>query len=436
MSLKEYFQTSTAEPQLSVEEHETVIIATQETVDEIEVGFEDIKRLELANDHLLALESIVSDIEQVTERDRRLVQLTTDSILADFDLNHQHIFGSLESDESATISLEGVGEFISNIWKAIVRTVKRVWEAILAFFGRIKDQSERLKKQNEKMRERMRAVAGKSMVTRQVELERDADQIAIDGRVPKNGKEIVDNLRVMAQQVDVVYNDYAKVLVDTGRALESAIVKFDLEKPEESLRKVVEASNKLSMDAIRASTAKMGNGKIKDKRWPDKEVIGGAHLMGGKNLFHITSSVKPKEDNVLALSEISRKREFIFDKTSDKGHKVVTAKIATVTSEEGVEIAQLNKQIIETIASFDKEKKSVDKVRRDLEKAGDVLEKRAKKASTEVPDNTGTYVQEALKFVTSYSQWAARPMVDMGSHFYKVVRATTTVCNKSADNYE
>lgn len=436
MSLKEYFEPHTFGIELSITEHENAIVETQEAVDEMEAGFEDIDRLETTQGQLATLESIVGEIEEVTERDLRLVQLTADSILSDFDLNHRHIFGSLESSVNTGVSMEGVGEFIESIWKAIVRAVKRVWEAILAFFGRIKDQSSRLKKQNEKMRERMGSVAGKTATNKQIELERDADQIAIDGRVPKNGKEIVDNLRIMSQQVDVVYNDYAKLLVDVGRKLESLIVKFDINKPEESLRKVVDSANSLSLDAIRASTAKMGNGRIKDKRWPANHVIGGAHLMGGKNLFHITSSVKPKEDNVLALSEISRKREFIFTKTSEKDHKVVSAKLATVSSEEGIEIAQLNKQIIETIAGFDKEKKAVDDVRRNLEKAGDELSKRIKKSAGDFPDNNTMYVDEALKFVTAYSQWAARPMVDMGSHFYKVVRSTITICNKSADNYE
>lgn len=435
MSLENYF----TEPELVLsEEAQTQAVAdTQDLQHEVHFFIEDSERLEGVQEGLEGLKGIIASIESATAKDIALVRSAGDLALAGTGADHTSLFPSLESAEGATISVEGIGEIISDIWRAIVRAVKRVWEAIMGFFGKIKDQAGRLKKQNTAMRERMSKVAGKKPKSKQTNLEREAEQIAIAGRVPKNGKEIVDNLRVMSQQAGVVYKDYANQLVSTGDKLIAALNKFDITKPSESLERVVEASNTLSLDAVKAMMAKMGNGTIKDSRWANMQVIGGAHLLGGKNIFQITSSAKAEKGNVLELSEKARKRELTLANTEAKaGRKITNATIATIESEQGIEIAQLNEQIIEVIAEFDKRKDKIDKVRRQLEQAGYDLEKNSKKANETVPDNSAMYVAEALKYVTAYGHWTAKPMVDMGSHFYSVVRATITVCNKSVANYE
>lgn len=119
-----------------------------------------------------------------------------------------------------------------------------------------------------------------------------------------------------------------------------------------------------------------------------------------------------------------------------EGNKIVSAKLKTVTAQQGVEIAQLNSTILNTLTDFDKQSKAIDKTRRELTRAGEALAKKAEGKDDSIPSNVDLYIQEALKYVSTFSEWSSSPMVDMGRHYVKVTRATITYCNKSAKNYE
>lgn len=435
MSLNKYFETET----VSVSEESVALLAAgiEQDLNEVEMYGDYVEQLEASAEGLGSLGELVGGIESATPRELSLIQFATDTITKPLGVDAQTLYGSLEDCEGSTISLEGLGQIIADIWKAIVRGIKKIWDSIKALFGKVKDQVKKLKEQNDNMRDKMGVAAKKTLMKKEVELDRDAAYLAIGTTLPRNGKDVADTLQVMAQQADVIYRDYTKLLVDVGERMVGAINRFDVNKPEESLKAVVEASKELKFDAIQQSLAKMGNGKGKDKRWPDKEVTHGGSLLGGKTLYYVTACNKGKESNVLAFSECARKQELFLDDTVAKKPKFDVARLKTVTPEDATVIYQQNKAILETVDGFNKkDKERIDKTFRLLEKAGDDLSKRVQRAEEKVPESTKLYVDDAMKFVSAYSKWCHKPLPQIATHYLKVVRVVITLCNKSAQNYE
>lgn len=435
MSLSIFFNEVTAsavDDSFSIESSEMDLL---EDAVEIDTCIDDLDHLNFSRAQLISLEAAINTIEQATPSDIHLTQLTLNATVGRLGLSETDAVPSLESSLNSTISTEGIKNIIAEIWKAIVRVVKRVWESIVAFYKKLFGHSKKLNKTNDEMRRRMGGAARLSLKERLVEVERDGEYLAIGGRVPKDGQEVVENLRVMAQQLDVVYKDYAGQLVETGATLTKALNGFDLAKPEKSLGDVVTAANHLKLDATRETFAFKGQtGEKKTSKGVTS--ITGPELMGGHALLHRYSTQRDKEDNALTRSEVVRTRCFIFEPTVKEGNKIVSAKLKTVTAQQGVEIAQLNSTILNTLTDFDKQSKAIDKTRRELTRAGEALAKKAEGKDDSIPSNVDLYIQEALKYVSTFSEWSSSPMVDMGRHYVKVTRATITYCNKSAKNYE
>lgn len=436
MGLEQYLEepitvlSEEEQTQASVEGHEALFNGRQ-ALDEL--------------DHLYAIVSgvqslkiAVEGIEQVTENDLSMIRSAGDLALTGVGVGHEVLFPSLESVTlGETISTEGLSAAIKKIWETIRRVVASVWTSIANFFRKMRDQTGRLWKQNENMRKRMSNISAKDPQQTQIEITRDAEQLIVNGKYPRDSKAIIDGLRLMSSYGQVVFTDYTDQLIAVGETLVKTINGFDLEKPEESLQAVVRATDGLKLDAINKAMGRVGSNEVNDGRWPDRRVVASNPMPGNKSLFFVGSKANPKEKNVLTLSERSQQRKFMFrNTTSSRQNKPNgSIRIKTIYPSDGIEIYQLNKQILDVVWNYDKQRAKLERIRKSLLKSGDGLQKRTDASGAKIPESTTVYVKEALDYISAYTHWVFNPVADMASQMYATVRASISVCNKSAEVY-
>lgn len=438
MSLAKYLDNTVEEDALlSEEEQIQSAIGIEKCLMDIDESMEDVERLEKMGCGMESLKEVIDSIEHATSQDITMAKVATDALMSTVNMGHEQLLPSLESSMGASISTKSFNEAINKVWRAIVRVIRNVWNSVLEFFDKLKEQTNRLKSRNDKMRTKMDELGTKNKTTNTVKIDRDAEYLVIDDKPVRNGDDIVENLKVMTQQVDVVYNTYANALVSTGEKLVEALTRFDISKPDESLNAVSDAANTLGLEGMRKSLGK-GSKEVSVKKWKPSKVFKAESNLGNKALFHITS---PKADpsNALERAEISSKRSLAYDnfKPDAKVPKYSEIGIKTLTSTQGIAITRYNKMLLDTLDTLDvKQRARIAKVRRDLEKAGDSLEKRKDKMPDGTSETTNIYIASAQQFVKAFSFWSAKPMTNLGNHCTKVIRANLTVCSKSYDCYE
>lgn len=436
MALEQYMK----EPEVVLDEHDQSlsIVESAEQLHELDYALEEIARLSDMEQGLKSLQSVVESLESPTANELALIRTSSNLAVAGSNVDYNAVFPGLESiEEGQTVSTEGLSEVIARIWKAIMNTIQRIWDTISSFFGKIANQTGRLRKQNENMRARMSRVSGGEAKSKDVEIDRDADQLLIQDKIPNNTRTIIEGLWRMSQYGNVVYQQYSQQLINVGQNLTSALNGFDMAKPEESLAKVVRATDDLRFDAIKKAMGQVGSNEVQDKRWADRRVMASMPMLGNRSLFFIASKADANENNVMALSERARVRRFLFKNTIDRKRKSPgKVRVKTVAPDEAIEIYQINKLIIDMVADYANQKDKYTRMRRQLEKAGDALQKRADKSGPDVPDSSSVYVKEALQYVVAYSSWSANPVTHMASQMFATVRAAISLCNKSAQVYE
>lgn len=439
MSLAEYFENSLSQGvELSVEEVGLVDSGLTEATVEVNSGFEDITHLEDMGVNLESLKSSIESIESATENDIRLVHIATESIMGSVGVGTQSLLPSLESAEGSTISTEGVGKALSDLWKAIVRGIRKVWDAILRFFGLLKDKTKSLQKRNDEVAKKFKDLGSAKPKKDKIQVDNVAEMMLKGRSTPiTKGKDVTELLRQMGQQADFVYSDYVERLVSTGEALTDALKQFDPKDIDGSLNQVVKAAETMEWEKLENHFSKMGGQNVNVKKWNAARVKKASDNLGGRSLFFVAGSKSP--DNTPSEKAEHTSKFYMLYENSNPDQEPETQKkleFDTLSVKEGDAITKHNADILKALDKMDsKKQKAIDKARQDLEKAGSDLTERISN-SDDVSDSAKNSVQMAQRFVKSYSEWVAKPTINMGKHYTKAVQSVLVVCSKSLEAYE
>lgn len=393
----------------------------------------EIHELDAFQATLEELRSIASDMDHPTQTEIDLLRLNVRTVLADSRISTEALIPGLESASAGdytTVSLEDVDKTLDRIYKTVVKWMRTIWEYIVAFYRKVTDNTERLKRQNDNMRDRMQVASKGQLQQKRLELDSEIAHLTMDGKVPTGGKEIIEGLQRLRVQGDVIYRDYTDSLAKAGNSLADAISAFDPDKPHESLERVYEAAKEVDFRRM----IQLSKGKtVQDKRWKDGAVSALDPLPGNKSIFFYYPAVTDEQE-LLAKAELRRRKSVLFEDTSEKGNKGAKGGVInTIEPSDGYEIHRLNGEILGMLSDYGKQRSTIDKAHRRVQGAVDKLNSMQKKASATAAGKI--YFEQVIKFAQAYSFWVKNPQVGLTAQIQKTIRASILACNKSATNY-
>ena len=390
-----------------------------EEVEFLWIGLEDLK-------------GTIESLDNPTTRELALVKKYGDTLLSTLGISTETLIPGLEDiGNGNVVSLEEVDGVLVRFAKTILSWMQSVWEYVGSFFNRIADNVNRLRDHNQKMRDRMVEASKGKMVEGSIELPREVNNLAIDGKPPSNGNDIIQGLKRLQEQSDVVFKDYMVSLVGVGSALADAIGQYDENKPEQSLERVYNAASDLDLKRLIDLT----KGKtVQDARWKNGSASTSEPLPGNKSIIFYYPRVAGK-DALLAKSETRRRKAVLFEDTRAKQNKLSgNLKMKTIQVAESYEINRLVNDLLSTLDFYKTKRKELDKVHKRVISAIRNMEKR-QKAIDSNSQSDRVFYQEVMKYGQTFSFWVKNPQVPLASQISRTCRAAIIACNHSSEAY-
>lgn len=394
----------------------------------------DMRQLESLQVNLESLRDVAATMEEPTEREIALLRLSLESLLSDSGVDTNTLLPSLESDSgqgSVQPSLEAMDNVLKRMLETILKWMKTVWEYMKNFFTKALDATHRLSRQNDNMRDRMKVASGGTLQQKKFEMATEIVHLTIDGKQPANGDDIIEGLKRMRVQADVIYKDYTSSLSKAGQEIADAITAYDNTKPEESLQRVYDAAKEINLERM----IQLTNGKdISDSRWESGSIKALDPLPGGQSIFFFFPQVAG-QDALLAKSELRRRKAILLDTSQAKEKKVrPSGVVETLTPGQGYEIYRLNKELLEMIKDYAGQRKFIDKAHESVQSAIKKMESIQKKDGDDSQSNR-VYFEEVVRYGQAFSYWVKNPHVALTSQIQKTIRAAIVAANHSTDNY-
>ena len=422
-------------PVISMEEE---VLMTGEAADDLaqaETEISEVERVEDLADALEDLAEVAETIEEATPTDLAMVETAARAALAGSDVEVEEVLPALESYAGTRISVETIRDTARRLWDNIVEMLKKVWEKVEGFFYKIVGTIPRLRKAAEALKDRAEATVGKSVEEAKTNLGGEAGTLAVGKAGPKTAGDVMGALDAVASQGEVVFKKYAATVADAGEKMASAIGEFSIEKPEESLKKVVQASRALKLEEIsKLCSAKATN----DTRWPNGVASLAPALPGGKSIVYVLGHFD-ESAGALAGAE-ARRRTYaeVVQTEAKKGDSIRSGEISTLSTGDAIAIAEKVLGICDQIEEYQRGKgaKDIAKARDKMKDAGAKATKAMEKDRKDAGAAPIAQYKAAINFNVAYGRWATTPMGSLASISLATCRAAIVVANKSLSNYK
>lgn len=399
----------------------------------IETLDREMSQLEGAVESLESLREIMGTMDEASERETALIQHSVRTLLADTRVSVEALLPGYEETGvvNLTASLEASGNVVQRMIKAVLAFMKKIFDYVKDFFVRVTSNNETLLRQNTNMRERMEVASKGTLQQKKVEMSSDIRHLTVNGKPPKNGDGVIEGLKTLRVQSDVIFKDYTATLVKAGEEIASAIESYDVEKPDDSLKRVYEASKLIDVKRL----VQLTKGKVvSNVGWGPGELTALDPLPGDLSIY-VYHPVAVGTDNTLSLSEYNRGIKILIDTTGGKLPKSPKAgTFNTITPAQGYEIHRLNKELLTMVGDYGKYRTSIDRTHRRVIKAVEKMESINKKMADQGTMNN-VYFNEVISYGREYTRWVKDPHVKLVTTIHNTVRAGIIACNHSAKNY-
>lgn len=394
-------------------------LATVERLEQSAAGLEDIAAI---NEGAVA---------EATDGELALTEVAADLATVGTDIEGaEEMVPALESYKGKRISMEGIKDTAKQIWTAIKNFMKKIWEKIVSFWRRITDQVPSVVKAAKKLQARAEATRGKMLKDdgKKTKIsDSEGKTLVIDNSKVTTFAGLVSGLSAQKDTCRIVLDTHAKAVVDAGDKIAELVSGFDLEKPEDSLKKV--------NDGVISSLPKPFKTKVSgDSRYSSEQNVSRSeHLFGNTAVF--LSCVKPGGATALGTAQSVRSSSLVLAGSHEKAKEFTgTFEIDTLTPADADKLADEIIDIMEVLKKF-----QVDS-RRKLETTADKVTKAGEKISSKPTDETSAnalkHYQSAQSYGSAYAKWCASPFMSLLSHTLASSRTIISVANKSLSQYK
>jgi hypothetical protein len=416
-------------------EEEAILIA--ECADDhaiIHQEADEVKRLEDVADALEDM-SIVGDRVDVTRpEDVLVIESAVRLAVAGSDMEVEEVVPALEANvgKPLSVSTEALGNLARRIWDGIVRTLKRIWEKVSAFFYKIFGTVPGLRRAIAGLRERAKGV-DTGINEHKTVLGSEVNALVRNNELPKNGSDVLAGLSIQREQNKFFMGDYRDNVVALYGTVQSGIDGFSTDRPSDSLGTIVASvGGKLSTLKTTVKTT-----PTNDSRFSKDEYSVMEGLPGNISVFHRQSLALDMSKGVLEAAESIRRNYYNVHATVDRPRdRTSDYTIPTLSVGEIVDICDAADIILSDIEHFRKgpSVKEFDRVRQELQnssaKLTNEVDKQKDMKAAEV-----AYYRSAVKFNRWLSDCSFRPSIALVANSFTAIRAAIVVCNKSLSNY-
>ena len=165
-----------------------------ERAEEIEEDNDDIEDMEVATESLIATYEAMALAQRnggLTREAATFAAISVESVMSKYNVGHEDVGISLESfddnkSRATTVSMEGIGQALKDLWEAIVKKFKEMVKKIVDFYQKTIAAAPRIKRRAEGVRKKADKTTGSPEET-QVKVGL-FPQLNIQGHVPKAGE--------------------------------------------------------------------------------------------------------------------------------------------------------------------------------------------------------------------------------------------------------
>lgn len=419
-------------PTVGVEEQLLEVEHGLETLNLVDRRLEDMDRLVDMSTGLEELTAIADRIETSTATDIALVQTSLSLALAGTGMESHHLAPGLEDSLGARISTESLQKTADKIWKAIVATIRRIWEGIRDFFVGAKGDATRLNLAVTQVRHQAENLSGVSISQETMELGREINVLSTFHRPPRHAKDVIDGLSEFKRQATVILGPYTDEIIKLGKAMAREIQVFDPEKCDQSLEKLTDLVESFNLSRLLGSSVSLT--EVTDGRWDKGTAFRPPTLMGNKSLFFTYPKPRGEGTSIRSRAEAARnRRAFIAMSSPEPATAVSGGSVKTFPARSVVEITHLINDLTRLVSDYQPRAKELERLQGTMETAsrflGTLLEKHS------LDPHQRACVTSALKFNVAFSNWATQPQASLVSLTLAAARASLTASRKSLKNH-
>ena len=406
-------------------------------------------------DSMEDLAVIADSVDEATPTETALMQVAGDMAVAGTDVDSEDVVPATECFKGRRVAAEGFRETARNIWNAIKKFVKDIWDKLEKWFYKIFGAIPNLRKEVEKMRKRLEATLdeGKSIQNdgKKFELTNGLDSLKVGDKVSTKFSEVKPAASLLNTVIDKLLVN-SSTITKYGEKLEEAINDFDgTVKPTpgaDPLNKVVTKlfNGKISgyssvRDLIDINNITTVDSVPKYGTNSDYSAKASDNLLGGKSLIVRVKKYKSSNVNNIEKLEQARSIRLEFGHLTDKPTKTKdSVNFETMKSGEIEDAMDLCEEILDTLEHFHrgKGKKDLEKARDNLIKACDQVEKDAGNVDEDDPTTSKamlTNIRAVYKLAPFYSNIVATVTTQSYNLALQTVRTLLMISSRSLSQY-
>ena len=474
--------TGSTEPAQPVDETAAAADAAVDGVEEAgESVIEDSEVIAELDDAQAAMEEIYEDMRISLQNGgmnpdmARMAKRYADRTLARVGMSNPipscEAFGGFGDRFVATsVSMEGVGDAIKNIWEKIKTWFNSMWKNIRTYWQKVWDASPKLKARAEALRKKADDLGGKTATEKTVDVGSDlVKKLHNDsGKLP-TVQEMTGVMEKVSQFTQLLFGDYYAQALKFAEHYGDELAKVN-EPTASAIGAIALSDGNL---ASPASILKTKAGSLLKESTDAKEKFAGASevsisdsLFGGQVLAVATFATgvgteddpttggdgEPKQDEPKQgepkqgepKSEAGKGTAAKLEGFGKNNAKLITMLAKAPEVSEGTlttmslgEVQKLCDEVIklsDSIASYRKDWEMAEKAQAKIMRAGDNFSRAASKSTEKGGDNVSA-ATAAVKLTKTAGEWIAQPNQSFSRYAMEAAKAVLMLCDKSLAQY-
>lgn len=392
-------------------------------------------RLSQVKTALEDLEEIAGSIQEATQKDVLLVDTAITTAVAGMDVDSEEIVPAIEQYVGKRINLEGIGSFISGIWKMIMSILNRIWAMISKFFTGLFGRAKRSEKKAKKLVEQFQKKQTSKMKTGAFMLGGEAEQLVFKGTVPHAAHDLEAGLKASEELLDAMPGFITKV-EHAGTELRNAIQKFNENDAMSSLRNVVDSLKDITYNNSGLVLHKLSG----DKRYGEG-VFAGYQLMNNK---WVTAKLPlerklPEYSHPLPEAGGANGTQYEVDTNVPNFKSPNSNSFKGIEGHEGVKLAQMVESISNKLNNFISKYGQMDvksKALKDVVRECDALSSRLKSKEDSLDAGTKSAYKAAVGTSIMYNALLTKFIAQVTQTISVSLAASNTLLSRALDNLE
>lgn len=383
----------------------------------------DLASLLNATDALENLREHLRTHDVVSNEHRQALIVSLENLVGDSGLSPADIIPELDGHAYGTVSTEGLGDKLHDLWKrivaaimAILSTVRTYWKKVASFRGRLHMQAEHLAK--------LGAVSKLTTAkTPEVELGVEIKSLIQGDRPLYDPDAIVRGLAAGVEQYKNFTDLYSKEMVKIGRSFEQVLT-GNLT-GHEALLATCGVFEELPIGKIATKLRAM---IYRDPRFGNRMTLAAPPMIGGWTIYFLMLEKEQeitKTENLAAYAQALRTTGVRFAYSNPNTFNVTSGKVRTAY---GAQVQAIALKVIDLLDTIEAQERFIASTR--IESQVKAILRAGERYQTRVGQANG-YDQSVLRFVRSYASWAIGPSDQMTTNLLSVSRSALIYCRKS-----